>query len=97
MRYEQSTGYGLGVIPAASIAAFPASASGGANPTLGDGDYTPLTVTLLPHNTYTRVCDLTPVSAERTVVAHCFFPEKAAGVKTSWMEKLNLWSVERDP
>ncbi|CAM9369289.1 unnamed protein product [Hapterophycus canaliculatus] len=86
MRYEQSTGYGMGVIPAASIAA-----------TDGGGEGLPVTVTLLPHSTYTRRCEQTPVSSARTVVAHCFFPEKLASVKTSWMEKLNLWSVNADP
>eukprot|EP00903_Cladosiphon_okamuranus_P010993 g10382.t1 len=53
-------------------------------------------VALLAHSKYTRVCSHTPVSGE-TTVAHCYFPEKTAGVKTRWMEKLSLWSIQEDP
>lgn len=104
MRYENSTGYGLGEIPAARILAV---AGNGGNPgggprlALGDGheEVFPLTVTLLPHSTYTRVCEEAPVSMERTVVAHCLHPAKVgrAEVKTSWMQALGLWSVQDDP
>ncbi|CAM9926050.1 unnamed protein product, partial [Scytosiphon promiscuus] len=73
------------------------STSGAVGSAFDDGheEGHPFTVTLLPHSTYTRVCDETPVS-DRTVVAHCFAAKKA-NVKTSWMEALNLWSVENDP
>ena len=47
------------------------------------GDFT---VTLLPHNGYTRNCQKTPISSE-TVVVHCF-PRKS---RMRAMKKANLW------
>ncbi|CAM9763628.1 unnamed protein product [Scytosiphon promiscuus] len=103
MRYEESTRYGVGHIPANSITAaaaagYGANSSGGTGVAFEDGheEVRPLTVTLLPHNTYTRICDQSPIS-DRTVVAHCYDPAKVASVKTFWMESMNLWSVENDP
>ncbi|CAM9633346.1 unnamed protein product [Scytosiphon promiscuus] len=103
MRYDQSTRYGMGEIPvdglaAAAAAGYGGDSSGRAAFALGDANegFLPLKVTLLPHSTYTRLCDETLVS-ERTVVAHCFDPAKVASVKTSWMESMGLWSVENDP
>ncbi|CAM9541445.1 unnamed protein product [Scytosiphon promiscuus] len=106
MRYEPSTGYGLGEIPAARIIAAAdgrddRNPDGGARRALADrqGQVLPLTVSLLPHSTYTRVCEHAPFSAERTMVAHCLHPatEGRAEVKTFWMQKMDLWSVEDDP
>ncbi|CAN0194165.1 unnamed protein product [Scytosiphon promiscuus] len=102
MRYGQSTRYGIGKMPADSIAATIAAGFGG-NSSGGLGlatvdrheEVRPLTVTLLPQNMYTRLCDLTPVS-NRTVVAHCH-AAKVASVKTSWMESLDLWSTDVEP
>lgn len=56
-----------------------------------------LALAIRPHySTYTRACSHTPIS-RATTVAHCYFGEKKAGVKTWWMEKTNLWSVQEDP
>lgn len=53
------------------------------------------TVSLLPHSTYTRRCDKTPIS-ERTVVAHCL-SAKVAHTKIDWMKEKGLWLVEDEP
>ncbi|CAN0172622.1 unnamed protein product [Scytosiphon promiscuus] len=101
MRYKESTSYGVGEIPADSIAA--AAAGRGANSSTRVGtafehgyeEGHPLKVTLLPQSTYTRACGEFPIS-DRTVVAHCF-TSKVASQKTFWMKKKKLWSVENDP
>lgn len=46
-------------------------------------------VTLLPHATFTRLCDSTPLS-EDTVVAHCLSRVKGEGMDV-WMKEANLW------
>ncbi|CAM9107488.1 unnamed protein product, partial [Ectocarpus sp. 13 AM-2016] len=53
-----------------------------------------LTVSLLPHNKYTRSCRRTPISVE-TVVAHCISTEKGEGMAT-WMKEAHLWNVPDD-
>lgn len=53
------------------------------------------TVSLLPHSTYTRRCDVTNLS-EQTVVAHCL-SKKIAGNKVTWMKEEGLWLVEDEP
>lgn len=58
---------------------------------LTEGDR-PFTVTLLPHNKYTRICHETPISSE-TTVAHCY-TAKEANAKIDWMREANLWSVD---
>ncbi|CAM9498176.1 unnamed protein product [Ectocarpus sp. 13 AM-2016] len=108
MRYEESTGYGRGII--AGLGSSNNSTSGGGGDlfigqtghgiVVGRGTReveAPLRVTLLPHSAYTRLCGRRTLSNQTTVVAHCYFPQKEAGVKTSWMKKANLWSVQDDP
>lgn len=108
MRYEESTGYGRGVI--AGLGNSNNSTSGGRGDlfigqtghgvVVGRGTReveAPFRVTLLPHSAYTRLCGRRTLSNQTTVVAHCYFPQKEADVKTSWMKKANLWSVQDDP
>ncbi|CAM9760594.1 unnamed protein product [Ectocarpus sp. 12 AP-2014] len=61
---------------------------------LTDEDNRLFTVTLLPHSTYTRMCNRTPVS-NTTVVAHCM-SKKTPGCKRDWMHSMDLWSVDED-
>lgn len=61
---------------------------------LADEDNRPFTVTLLPHSTYTRMCELTPV-CHTTVVAHCR-ASKTPRHKVDWMRSMDLWSVDDD-
>ncbi|CAN0312848.1 unnamed protein product [Scytosiphon promiscuus] len=49
----------------------------------------PFVVTLLPHNKYTRHCNMTPIS-EDTIIAHCF----ARQHRVALMKKANLWLVD---
>lgn len=53
-----------------------------------EGDFT---IALLPHSTYIRHCDQSPISDE-TVVAHCR-SKKEDKDKESWMKGANLWFV----
>ncbi|CAN0483397.1 unnamed protein product [Ectocarpus sp. 12 AP-2014] len=62
---------------------------------LSDEDNRPFTVTLLPHSTYTRICAHHPVS-NTTVVAHCL-TSKTPASKLSWMQRMDLWSVDKEP
>lgn len=62
--------------------------------TLVDENNQPFSVTLLPHNAYTRVCDETPIS-NKTVVAHCWAP-KTADSKTGWMVQSKLWFSDNE-
>lgn len=63
---------------------------------LTDDEGRPFTVTLLPHNTYTRQCLLTPLS-EMTVVAHCLSKRSAGtGAKIDWIREAGLWPAESD-
>ena len=52
----------------------------------------PFKITLLPHTSFTRKCDATPISSE-TVVAHCFVWGGGARSRTAWMRNMNLWRV----
>lgn len=62
---------------------------------LGDGDEK-FVVTLLPHATFTRLCNQTPISGD-TVVAHCHSFHKGEHMAV-WMKKANLWkNFDFDP
>jgi len=55
------------------------------------GDDADLTVTLLPHDKYTRKCNEVPIGPQ-TVVAHCH-SKKSGKSKTEWMREEHLWVV----
>lgn len=61
---------------------------------LTDDEGRPFAVTPLPHNIYTRLCMVTPLS-EITVVAHCM-SNKRANSKMGWMRDAGLWLDEHN-
>eukprot|EP00903_Cladosiphon_okamuranus_P018134 g16688.t1 len=61
---------------------------------LTDDEGRSFTVTLLPHDKYTRLCLVTPLS-EITVVAHCL-SQKRAGAKIDWMRDAGLWPDDEE-
>ncbi|CAM9134774.1 unnamed protein product [Ectocarpus sp. 8 AP-2014] len=63
---------------------------GGTIDSLVDDESRPFRVTLLPHSTYPRICEETPIS-ENTRVAHCLWVGKGE-VMSTWMKHANLWS-----
>ncbi|CAM9906685.1 unnamed protein product, partial [Ectocarpus fasciculatus] len=63
---------------------------GGTIDSLVDDESRPFRVTLLPHSTYPRICEKTPIS-ETTRVAHCLWVGKGE-IMSTWMKRANLWS-----
>lgn len=52
-------------------------------------------VSLLPHSTYPRWCNISPVSLDKTVVAHCLSIEKGQAM-SGWMQEAGVWHAPDD-